>query len=141
MRVWRLADGTPVGAPLTGHDGWVFAVATGALPDGTPVIISGGHDGTVRVWRLADGTPVGGPLTGHTGGVVALATGALPDGTLVIISAGFDDATVRLWRLADGTPVIPPLDLPDAVWDVALDGNIIITATGNDIVVHQPATP
>ena len=29
----------------------VNAVAAGALPDGTPVIISGGSDGTVRVWR------------------------------------------------------------------------------------------
>ena len=48
---------------LTGHDGAVTAVAVGALPDGTPVIISGGDDGTVRVWRLADGTPVGEPLT------------------------------------------------------------------------------
>ena len=64
MRVWRLADGTPVGQPLTGHTGPVFAVAVGALPDGTPVIVSGGgyRDGTVRVWRLADGTRVGKPL-------------------------------------------------------------------------------
>ena len=44
------------------------AVAVGALPDGTPVIVSGGGDGTVRVWRLADGTPVGEPLHGHAGG-------------------------------------------------------------------------
>jgi WD40 repeat protein len=57
VRVWRLADGTPVREPLTGHGRTVWAVATGALPDGTPVIISGGSDGTVRVWRLADGTP------------------------------------------------------------------------------------
>ena len=69
MRVWRLADGTPVGEPLTGHARGVNAVAVGALPDGTPVIVSGGADGTVRVWRLADGTPVGEPLTGHTGTV------------------------------------------------------------------------
>ena len=88
VRVWRLADGAPVGEPLTGHDGAVTAVAVGALPDGTPVIVSGGDDGTVRVWRLADGTPVGEPLTGHAGGVNAVAVGALPDGTPVIVSGG-----------------------------------------------------
>ena len=88
VRVWRLADGTPVGQPLPGHDGAVYAVAAGALPDGTPVIVSGGYDGTVRVWRLADGTPVGQPLRGHDGWVNAVAVGALPDGTPVIISGG-----------------------------------------------------
>ena len=116
MRVWRLADGTPVGEPLTGHDGWVNAVAAGALPDGTPVIISGGDDGTVRVWRTADGTPVGEPLAGHDGPVCAVAAGALPDGTPVIISGG-GDGTVRVWRLADGTPVGEPLTGHDGkVW-------------------------
>ena len=34
----------------------------GALPDGTPVIVSGDDDRTMRVWRLADGTPVVPPL-------------------------------------------------------------------------------
>ena len=79
MRVWRIADGTPVGDPLRGHD-MVTAVAAGTLPDGTPVIISGGRDGTVRVWRLADGTPVGEPMTGHYDDVQSVAAGALPDG-------------------------------------------------------------
>jgi WD40 repeat protein len=55
VRVWRIADGTPVGEPLTGHDGGVNAVAAGTLLDGTPVIISGSEDATVRVWRTADG--------------------------------------------------------------------------------------
>ena len=87
----------------------MYAVAAGALPDGTPVIISGGYDRTVRVWRLADGTPVGDPLRGHDGAVSAVAEGALPDGTPVIISGGGGDGTVRVWRLADGTPVGEPL--------------------------------
>ena len=108
VRVWRLADGTPVGEPLRGHDRPVSAVATGELPDGTPVIVSGDWDGTVRIWRLADGTPVGEPLRGHTGFVYAVATDALPDGTPVIVSGGWD-GTVRIWRLADGTPVGEPL--------------------------------
>ena len=137
VRVWRLADGTPVGEPLRAHDRAITAVAAGVLPDGTPVIISGGSDGTVRVWRLADGTPVGEPLPGHDGVVNAVAAGMLPDGTPAIISGG-SDATVRVWRLADGTPVVPPLDLPESVRAVAVHGNVIITAAGADIAVHQP---
>ena len=115
-------------------------MAAGALPDGTPVIISGGAYGTVRVWRLADGTPVGEPLAGHGRPVLAVAAGALPDGTPVIISGG-TDGTVRVWRTADGTPVVPPLDLPESVRAVAVQGNVIITAAGADIAVHQPAVP
>lgn len=56
MRVWRLADGTPVGEPLRGHTGPVNAVAVGRLPDGAAVIVTGGDDGIVRVWPLADTT-------------------------------------------------------------------------------------
>ena len=115
------------------------AVAVGALPDGTPVIVSGGGDGTVRVWRLADGTPVGEPLRGHDGGVHAVAVGALPDGTPVIVSGG-RDGMVRVWRLADGTPLVPPLDLPESVSGIAVHGNVIVTAAGADIAVHQPGS-
>ena len=138
VRVWRLADGTPVGQPLTGHTGSVTAVAVGALPDGTPVAVSGGEDRTVRVWRLADGTPVGEPLTGHTGSVTAVAVGALPDGTPVVVS-GSEDRTVRVWWLADGSPAGPPLRLPAAVGAIAVQGDLVITTAYTDIAVHQPA--
>ena len=90
VRVWRLADGTAVGDPITGHYSRVTAVAVGALPDGTPVIVTGGSYGAVRVWRLADGTPVGDPMHGHDSQVSAVAVGALPDGTPVIVSGGSD---------------------------------------------------
>ena len=75
VRVWDLATGTPVGAPLTGHGGLVHAVAVAEL-DGRPVVISGSSDGTVRVWDLASGTPAGGPFTGHTRGGYAVAVGS-----------------------------------------------------------------
>jgi WD40 repeat protein/V8-like Glu-specific endopeptidase len=136
LRVWRLADGTPVGEPLPGHHGPVDAVAVGGLPDGTPVIVSGGYDGTVRVWRLADRTPVGEPLQGHDGRVLAVAVGVLPDGTPVIISGGYD-GTVRVWRPADGTQLVPPLELPELVLGVALHDDVIVTAAGADISVHE----
>ena len=125
---------------LTGHVGEVTAVAVGALPDGAPVIISGGDDGTVRVWRLADGTPAGEPLRGRNGGVRAVAAGALPVGTPVIISGG-DDGTVRVWRLADGTPAGEPLRGRDggvrAVAAGALpDGTPVIISGGDDGTVR-----
>jgi WD40 repeat protein len=113
-------------------------VAVGALPDGTPVIVCGGWDGTVRVWQLADGTPIGEPLHGHTGGVSAVAVGALPDGTPIIVSGG-QDKTVRVWRLADGIPIVPPLGLPESVRAIAVHGIVIVTAVGADIAIHQPA--
>ena len=86
MRVWRLADGTQVGEPLR-HGGPVRAVAAGALPDGTPVIISGGGGGTVRVWRTADGTPLVPPLN-LPESVRAVAV----HGHLIITAAGADIA-------------------------------------------------
>jgi WD40 repeat protein len=141
VRVWRLADGTPVGQPLTGHTGGVDAVAVGALRDGTPVIVSGGEDGTVRRWRLEDGRPLGEPLRGHTGWVWALAVGVLPDGTPVIVSGGGEDGTVRVWRLEDGTPAGEPITAHDAqVLAVAVgalpDGTPVIASGGSDRTVR-----
>ena len=79
---------------LTGHDGWVYAVAI--APDGT-WLATGGDDGTVRTWA-ADGTPRA-TLTGHDGRVYAVAIA--PDGTWLATGGG--DGTVRIWA-ADGTP-------------------------------------
>ena len=44
-----------------------------------------------------------------------------------------------MWRLADGTLLAHPLDLSEPVWGVALHGNIIVTAVGGDIAIHQPS--
>ncbi|MEU1458376.1 hypothetical protein ABZ455_41045, partial [Streptomyces avermitilis] len=54
VRVWDLASGRQVGAPLTGHTGTVSAVACTVL-DGTPVAVICSNDGTVRVWDLRSG--------------------------------------------------------------------------------------
>jgi WD40 repeat protein len=110
----RLADGTPVGKPITGHAGAVRRRVDGSLDKPT----------------FADDAT----------GVMAVAVGALPDGTPVIVGGG-RDGTVRVWRLADGTPVVPPLDLPQSVRAVAVYGDVIITAAGADIAIYQPALP
>ena len=157
MRVWQLADGKPVGKPMHCRTGGATAVAVGALPGGTPVIVSADGD-TVRVWRLDNGEPVGKPLRGHDGTVKAVAVGALPDDNTPIIVTGGGKlegapmrpgsggrvrralyGTVRVWRLPGGTPILPPLDLPAPVWDVAIYGDVIVTAAGADISVHQLA--
>jgi hypothetical protein len=62
VRLRQLHDGTPVGQPWRGHVGPVWSVAVGALHDGTPVVVSGGWDGTVRLRGLADGTELIDPL-------------------------------------------------------------------------------
>ena len=48
---------------------------------------------------------------------------------------------MRLLRLADGTRLVPPLNLPIQMRHVAVHGNIIVTAAGSDIAVHQLALP
>jgi WD40 repeat protein len=113
----------------------------GALPNGTPVIVSGIDDGTVRVWRLDDdGRLVGEPLTltGHTGQVTAVSVSALPDGSPVIVSGGYGDHTLGVWQLPGGIELGPPLELTGPVRAIATGGGVIVTAAGGDISVHRP---
>jgi WD40 repeat protein len=78
---------------LTGHDGWVPAVAVSA--DGTRAV-TGGADGTVRVWDLTTGREQAQFTQG--GQVPAVAVSA--DGTRAV--TGGLDGTVRVWDLAAG---------------------------------------
>ena len=66
VRVWDAVNGDPAGDPLTGHDGWVNAVAIGRAGD-RDIIVSGSADRTVRIWDALTGNPVGDPLAGHDG--------------------------------------------------------------------------
>ena len=67
----------------------------------------------------------------------AVAVGRLPDGAAVIVTGG-DDGTVRVWRLADTTLLLALLHLPEQV-SAVVRGNLIVTAAGTDIAVHQLA--
>jgi hypothetical protein len=69
-----------------------------------------------------------------------VAAGALPDGTLVIVSSD-RNGTWWVWRLADGTPLAHPLDLAKPLRAIAIHGDIIVTAVGRDVAVHQPVPP
>jgi WD40 repeat protein len=91
IRRWSLPSGLSHGAPISGHDGQVMAMARGMLR-GLPRIATAGADTTVRVW---DPTFSHRPavLTGHVGPVLSVAFSPIAP---VIASAGLD-GTVRLW--------------------------------------------
>ncbi|MGV9383508.1 WD40 repeat domain-containing protein, partial [Nonomuraea sp. NPDC003707] len=83
-----------LGKPLTGHTGYVSAVAIGTL-NGKTIAVSGGN-GTLRVWDLATGKQLGELLTGHTDKVLAVAVGTL-NGKTIAVSSSYK--TLLLWSL------------------------------------------
>jgi WD40 repeat protein len=86
-RLWRAADGTPVGQPLR-HG--VLVDAAAFSPDGETVLTGGG--GAARLWRAADGTPVGRPME-HKGRVWPVAFS--PVGKTFLTAT---DHVVKLWH-------------------------------------------
>jgi len=131
VRVWDAVTGQPAGPPLTGHTRTVAAVAVGRAGD-RQVIVSGSDDGTVRVWDAVTGQPAGPPLTGHTRTVAAVAVGRAGDRD-VIVSGGYDK-TVRVWDAVTGEPVAQQ-QFADAILSLALAGETLAAAQGNDVVV------
>jgi len=86
-----------LGEPLTGHTGYVNAVAFS--PDGH-TLATGSADSTVRLWNVTDPSrakQLGDPLKGHGGPINTVVYS--PDGRTV--ASGSDDDTVRLWNVAD----------------------------------------
>ncbi|WP_071516540.1 hypothetical protein [Geitlerinema sp. PCC 9228] len=78
---------------LTGHAGWVTAVA---ISSNGRRVIGGGSDTTIKVWDAATGG-LQQTLTGHQSAVYDLAIAS--EGTLASAS---QDKTIKLWDLSSG---------------------------------------
>jgi WD40 repeat protein len=88
-QLWNPADGSPIGAPLSGHTGKVTAVAFS--PEGR-YFATGSADHEVRLWETSSGA-CRAILRGHTNEVKQVIVGRNA-GT--VVSLGADD-TVRVW--------------------------------------------
>jgi WD40 repeat protein len=139
LRVWGLADGSPVGKPLAGDEGQFQQVAV-AERKGRPVVVSGGGDGSLRIWDLRDGTLVGKPLAIHEDMVSSLVVAELA-GRPITVSG--DDQALRLWDLIEGVPAPQDHHLNDRSWFHALEaytsvdagefgGRLLVAAAGSD---------
>jgi WD40 repeat protein len=121
-RIWDVASGTPVGAPLK-HE----QVVKSALfsPDGTQVVTAS-FDGTVRIWDAATGTPVGVALK-HSQPARLAALNVDRTRVVTVIS----DGTAHIWNAVTGTPVGVPLESDEPFVSVALspDGTRVVTAS------------
>ncbi|MGD9526623.1 hypothetical protein [Pseudonocardia sp.] len=147
VRVWDVATGEPVGAPMTGHTDAVHGLATAQLL-GRAVAVSAADDGTVRVWDLATGGPVGAPMSVRTAGPLSVVTFA---GRPVMVAAdGAGGVEVR--DLATGARVAAhPADPQDRVRSVAateLGGRAVAvaadalgTARVRDLATGAPVGP
>jgi WD40 repeat protein len=134
VRIWAADTGQPIGYPLTGHTGWVTAVALGRVGD-RAMIVSGSHDRTVRIWAADTGQPIGHPLTGHTGWVSAVALGRIDK--LDVIVSGSNDETVRIWNPNDASS-IACVDVFGAVLAVdSTSGGLVCAATNQAVCVFE----
>lgn len=100
---WDVRTGRRLGETLGREYGSVWSLASGRLPDGTSIVVSGSRDGCLHKWDPATGGEIGPPIT-RCGVATALDLARLRDGRLV---ACVLSATGRLHRfdLLTGEPV------------------------------------
>ncbi|MET8828116.1 hypothetical protein ABZX40_21045 [Streptomyces sp. NPDC004610] len=100
VRVRDLDTGRPVGEPMSGSDGRVWAVATEEV-DGRPHAVTAG-DWAVRVWDLTTRRRTA-ELPGISGEVWCVGTAVVRGRPCALASD--DDTAVRIWDLAGGEQI------------------------------------
>jgi WD40 repeat protein/serine/threonine protein kinase len=120
-RLWDIATGTAVGAPLRLEGPVLYAVFS---PDGRRVVTAG-QDGTARIWDTHTAQPVGADVK-HGGPVHCAAFS--PDGAR-LATAG-DDGVVHIWESSSQAPLTQSLRQARAVSWLAFspDGSRLVTA-------------
>ncbi|WP_086672165.1 caspase family protein [Streptomyces albovinaceus] len=123
---WDLARRQLLGAPLTGFDGRVSALAC-TIVDGQPVAVigtridGGGRPGGAYVWDLASGQLLGESPINLDGSVSALACTIIEGQPIAVIATstgarGLGRSSLSVWDLASGQPLGElPIDLDGRV--------------------------
>jgi WD40 repeat protein/serine/threonine protein kinase/tetratricopeptide (TPR) repeat protein len=110
VRLWDVATGQPLGAPLLhqeaigslwdGGEGASHAVAFS--PDGQRILVNSGNK--VHLWEIATGKPIGKPIP-YEGRFQAFS----PDGKFLLTAGKSPQEVGRLWEILSGNPVGQPI--------------------------------
>ncbi|MFD8423491.1 WD40 repeat domain-containing protein [Streptomyces sp. NPDC059466] len=95
-------------------EGWtIWAVSSGVLPDGRPILVGAGHDGVVYRWDPVTGAPLDGVPAKGRGAMMAVGFVPSSDATGVMVS-GDEAGRVWRWNAATGEQVGEPVEGHDS---------------------------
>ncbi len=116
---------------LTGHTGWVRAVAF--FPNGFS-FASGSYDRTLKLWNVRDNQSFG-TLSNHLGSVSGInAIAVHPNGNT--FATGCIDKSIKLWNFRSGQPIRNLEGHTGQVYSVAYspDGKTLISASADKTI-------
>ncbi|MDX1945013.1 MAG: c-type cytochrome domain-containing protein [Pirellulaceae bacterium] len=127
LRVWKVADGAPVGSPVE----LSVSLQSLALLKAGEWLLGGAADGIVRVWETKDLAQPPREIQAHTGALTALA--AIADQPGEFLSGG-EDGVVRRFDAESGRKVREwPLGAPVASLAASSSGERIAAAGGGKV--------
>ncbi|TWV53854.1 WD40 repeat domain-containing protein [Streptomyces misionensis] len=138
IRIWDLAKGRRLRAPLVTGTGAVEALAT-VSAGGRPTLVVGGSDGTATLWDLASGAQAGERLAGSAPWPQAVA--AVTSGAGPVVVTGDTTGMVRLWDPATGRQTAQafagPLGRVRTLAASTADGRPVVLVGTGDGRVHR----